>query len=216
MLTTYHFYKLPITKITMFSGIIETLGEVILISQSSDNKAFNIRCNFVSELILGQSIAHNGVCLTVSKLGEAYYEVVAVAETLKRTNLEEWKIGDRINLERCLKLGDRLDGHLVQGHIDTVGKVLEITKNKGSWLVKLGFEKKYAPLLVQKGSVCVDGVSLTVVEVGVDWFSIALIPFTLEVANFKQLAIGKQVNLEFDIIGKYVNRMGNVTFPLSP
>ncbi len=191
----------------MFTGIIETTGRIIEITSMDENKTFTIQANFIAELILGQSIAHNGVCLTVSELGNDFYKGTAIAETLHRTTLNNWQVGQKINLERCLKMGDRLDGHLVQGHIDTVGKIIDIEKKEGSWVVKIVYPKSYSSLLIPKGSICVDGVSLTIVEVGRDYFSIALIPHTLQHTTFGNFSIGQEVNLEFDVIGKYVNRL---------
>ena len=190
----------------MFTGIIESIGRVIKIKKEEKNLRFTIQCSFANELKVDQSVSHNGVCLTVVSIQGNEYDVIAIDETLKRTNFFMLKEGDEVNLERCTKVGDRLDGHIVQGHIDTVAKVVNIVSQQGSWLMYFNYDKQ-ENITVEKGSICVNGISLTVVESGEDNFSVAIIPFTYEHTNFKKLKAGDLVNIEFDIIGKYISRL---------
>ncbi len=187
----------------MFTGIIESTGKVIGISKEGSNIRFSIECPFTQELKVDQSVAHNGVCLTVTAIKGKIYEVVAIAETLLRSNFSALKVGDTVNLERSLKLNDRLDGHIVQGHVDQIASVEKIDTLEGSWRLYFSYEPgQYTT--VEKGSVCVNGVSLTVVDSGKNSFSVAIIPYTWEHTNFKFLKAGDVVNVEFDIVGKYV------------
>jgi riboflavin synthase len=190
----------------MFSGIVEAKGKVLRIEREQSNVHFWVSAPFASELAIDQSVAHNGVCLTVVALDTDIYKVTAIAETLQRTNLGAWQEGTYVNLERCLKLSDRIDGHMVQGHVDTTATCVSVEDAGGSW--KYFFE--YTPMpeytTVTKGSICVNGVSLTVVDSEKGRFSVCIIPYTYEHTNFKQLLEGEMVNLEFDIIGKYVMR----------
>ena len=191
----------------MFSGIIETVGKVIALKKEKANIHFSISSPFTSELKIDQSIAHNGVCLTVVDLEKDFYTVTAIAETLSRTNLGKLKHGDKINLERCMKLGERIDGHIVQGHVDCTAVCKNIKKEKGSWLFTFECDKKKKDaklLLVEKGSVTVNGVSLTIVDCEEGIFSVAIITYTFENTNFSEIKNGSAVNIEFDIIGKYV------------
>jgi len=191
----------------MFSGIIEAVGKVIALKKEKANIHFSISSPFTSELKIDQSIAHNGVCLTVVDLEKDFYTVTAISETLSRTNLGKLKHGDKINLERCMKLGDRIDGHIVQGHVDCTAVCKNIKKEKGSWLFTFEFGKKKKDaklLMVEKGSVTVNGVSLTIVDCEENTFSVAIIPYTFENTNFSEIKKGSTVNIEFDIIGKYV------------
>lgn len=190
----------------MFTGIIESIGRIIKIKREEKNLRFTIQCSFANELKVDQSVSHNGVCLTVVSIQGNEYDVIAIDETLKRTNFFMLKEGDEVNLERCTKVGDRLDGHIVQGHIDTVAKVVNIVSQQGSWLMYFNYDKQ-ENITVEKGSICVNGISLTVVESGEDNFSVAIIPFTYEHTNFKKLKAGDLVNIEFDIIGKYISRL---------
>lgn len=190
----------------MFTGIIESTGRIIKIKKEENNLRFTIQCSFANELKVDQSVSHNGVCLTVVSIQGNEYDVVAIDETLKRTNFSLLKEGDEINLERCTKVGDRLDGHIVQGHIDTVAKVVNIISQHGSWLMYFSYDKQ-ENITVEKGSICVNGISLTVVESGEDNFSVAIIPYTYEHTNFKKFKAGDLVNIEFDIIGKYISRL---------
>jgi riboflavin synthase len=187
----------------MFTGIVEKIGRVVEKKKDQDNIHFSISSSFISELKVDQSIAHNGVCLTVTHIFDTHYSVTAIAETLQKTNLVTLQVGDEINLERCLKIGDRLDGHLVQGHVDTIANVINIKEENGSWVFRFLFNKA-AGLTVHKGSICVNGVSLTVIDASPGAFSVAIIPFTYHNTNFRLLKNGDIVNLEFDIVGKYI------------
>lgn len=190
----------------MFTGIIETLGTVRQVRHEQSNVHFTLESPISDELKIDQSLSHNGVCLTVVALGEGTHTVTAVAETLARTNLGSWKPGALVNLERCLPMGGRLDGHIVQGHVDATAECIEVLETGGSWRFTFRYRPGPEHILVDKGSVCVNGVSLTVVEPHDDLFSVAIIPYTWEHTNFKTLRPGDTVNLEFDIIGKYVTR----------
>lgn len=190
----------------MFTGIIETLGTVRQVRHEQSNVHFTLESPISGELKIDQSLSHNGVCLTVVALGEGAHTVTAVAETLARTNLGRWKPGALVNLERCLPMGGRLDGHIVQGHVDAIAECIEVLETGGSWRFTFRYRPGPEHILIDKGSVCVNGVSLTVVEPHDDLFSVAIIPYTWEHTNFKTLRPGDTVNLEFDIIGKYVTR----------
>ena len=189
----------------MFSGIVEKLAKVKNIVSEGTNIHFTLSCDFISEVYIDQSIAHNGVCLTVVSidLEKQQYTVTAIEETLSKTNLKHWQIGSVINVERSLKMGDRLDGHLVQGHVDTTGKCVFLEEKNGSW--NYTFEHPENPnfLTVEKGSICVNGVSLTVVNSKKNQFSVSIIPYTFQHTNFKFLKVNDSINLEFDILGKY-------------
>jgi riboflavin synthase len=190
----------------MFTGIIEGFGEVKHIVREGSNVHFTLACPFTNELKIDQSVAHNGCCLTVVNIDGNNYTVTAIKETLERTNLGGLQINDKVNLERCTKIGDRLDGHIVQGHVDQVGICTNIEEHNGSWK----FYFNYTPsgnVTVEKGSITINGVSLTVVDSGDDFFSVAIIPYTYEHTNFHTLRIGSKVNLEFDIVGKYVAKL---------
>ncbi len=189
----------------MFTGIIETLAKVEKIEKEGTNVHFTFSCAFTDELKIDQSVAHNGTCLTVVALDGNKYTLTAIEETLLRTNLGLLKEGDVVNLERCTKVGSRLDGHIVQGHVDTVGTCVEIIEMDGS--TEFVFEYDYDDVTVSKGSVTVNGVSLTVVQSEDRLFSVHIIPYTIEHTNFHTLQVGSKVNLEFDIIGKYVKKM---------
>jgi riboflavin synthase len=186
----------------MFTGIIEEVAEVVNIEKESGNIHFTINSKLTPELKIDQSVAHNGCCLTVVKISGDSYTVTAIQETLDKTNLGDWNIGTRVNLERCMQMNGRLDGHIVQGHVDTIGVCTKIEEQNGSW--KFTFQYKNEQLTVEKGSVTVNGTSLTVVDSKKDSFSVCIIPYTYENTNFSYLNLGNQVNLEFDIIGKYV------------
>ncbi len=189
----------------MFTGIIESLGEIVKTETVGTNLELWFSCDFTGELKVDQSLAHSGICLTVVEIIDNRYRVTAIDETIQKTTIGSWKQGDKINLERCVKVGDRLDGHNVQGHVDVVGKCISNTENDGSW--KFTFE--YTPheighITVPKGSISVNGVSLTVVDSSKTSFSVAIIPFTYEHTTFQFIENGSFVNLEFDIMGKYV------------
>ena len=190
----------------MFSGIIEEVGEIIEVEKDGTNKRLRIASQLAGELKIDQSISHDGICLTVTELHEKSYSVVAVKETLELTSLNQKSVGEHVNLERCVKVGERLDGHIVQGHVDAVGTCANIKDEGGSWIFTFDYPKKDRKLLVSKGSVTVNGVSLTVVNPTNDQFSIAVIPYTYAHTTFQYLNIGTVVNLEYDIIGKYLDR----------
>ncbi len=191
----------------MFTGIIEQLGTVSQITEDKTNVHFHITADFTNDLQIDQSVAHNGVCLTVVDIKDKTYTVTAIDETLDRTNLNALNVGDLINLERCTKIGSRLDGHIVQGHVDTTAKCTKIEDINGSW--KFHFHYNTSDVTVEKGSVTINGVSLTVVDSLPNEFSVCIIPFTYEHTNFHRLKVGDFVNLEFDIIGKYVAKLLN-------
>lgn len=191
----------------MFTGIIESTATVASIQQEGTNYHFDISSNITGELKIDQSVAHNGVCLTVVKITDSNYTVTAVAETMAKTNLGTWKTGDVINIERALKAGDRLDGHFVQGHVDTTGICIAKETLEGSWLFRFSFPESFAALMIEKGSICINGVSLTAFNVGRSEFTVTIIPYTYEHTNFNLLQPGHQVNLEFDVLGKYALRM---------
>lgn len=191
----------------MFTGIIEAQSVVKSISKVGDNMVFGFSCPFVSELKIDQSVSHNGVCLTVTDISADVYHVTAITETLSRTNLGLLQVGDLVNVERCVPLNGRLDGHLVQGHVDTTAVCQSIDSLDGSWVFVFGYESGPGRLTVTKGSVCVNGVSLTVVDSEEDSFSVAIIPYTYEHTNFHRFAVGSVVNIEFDVVGKYVEKI---------
>ncbi len=186
----------------MFTGIIEEIGSVKAISREAGNIHFTIAAKMTKELKVDQSIAHNGCCLTVVAIHDECYQVTAIQETLDKTNLNHWEIGTEVNLERCLVMNGRLDGHIVQGHVDTVATCTHYEEQNGSW--KYTFQYKDQHLTVEKGSITINGTSLTVVDSQEKGFSVCIIPYTFENTNFKNLKTGDIVNLEFDIIGKYV------------
>jgi len=188
----------------MFTGIIECLGKIEEIQIDSNNRNFKITSSISDQLKVDQSVSHNGVCLTVTKVENQSHWVTAILETLTKTDLGNWKIGDEINLERCLKIGDRLDGHWVQGHVDTVGECTVITDQHGSWLIEFSYQNQEDFKTVPKGSITVNGISLTVVDSSPGYFSVAIIPYTFEHTSMKNIFVGTKVNLEFDVIGKWV------------
>lgn len=190
----------------MFTGIIEDLGVVKKLSSQETNLHITMESKFTSELKIDQSVAHNGVCLTVVAIEGNQYTVTAIDETLKKTNIGQLQVGDLVNLERCLEYGGRMDGHMVYGHVDTVGHVKEVKDSEGSTVFTITFPQQHANLMVEKGSVSLNGISLTVWDVEEDCFSVGIIPYTLEHTNLKKLSIGDQINLEFDIFGKYLEK----------
>lgn len=191
----------------MFSGIVEATGIVTSLRREQGNLHITVRAPFTHELKIDQSISHNGACLTVVAINGNEYVVTAIAETLNKTNLGSLKEGDKINLERCVKAGDRLDGHIVQGHVDQTGKCVSIEEQNGSWLFTFSYDPSFGNVTVEKGSICVNGVSLTVVDSKDDSFSVAIIPYTYEHTGFHQLKKEDIINLEFDILGKYIARL---------
>jgi len=192
---------------TMFTGIIEEIGLVTEIRQDGGNVHFTIQSNLSNELKIDQSVAHNGCCLTVVGLSPDQHVVTAIHETLQKTNLGRWTVGSKINLERCMSLNGRLDGHIVQGHVDGLARCLEITDENGSWRYRFDYQSEF--VTVEKGSITINGTSLTVVDSEDQSFAVCIIPYTYEHTNFHTLAVGDEVNLEFDIIGKYVARLMN-------
>ena len=191
----------------MFTGIIESFGVVDAIEHEGTNVHFTLSCDFSSELKVDQSLAHDGVCLTVTECNYKSYRVTAIDETMKRTALGVWAKGRKVNLERCVKVGDRLDGHMVQGHVDTVGFLTKINKLDGSYEMTFDHDKREECMTVPKGSITVNGMSLTVIKSSDTSFSVALIPYTWEHTTMHLLKVGDSVNLEFDIMGKYLSRM---------
>jgi riboflavin synthase len=191
----------------MFTGIIEELAEVVAVTPKGGNVDLTVKSNLTKELKIDQSVAHNGVCLTVVEIENDTYTVTAIEETLNRTNIGQLKSGDFINLERCTQIGARLDGHIVQGHVDTLGTCTKIVELDGSW--EYYFTYNSDDVTVEKGSITVNGTSLTVCESGENNFSVAIIPYTYDNTFFKYLQVGDKVNLEFDIVGKYVAKLMN-------
>ena len=191
----------------MFTGIIESLGKISKLEKDLDNVHITIESDLTHELKIDQSVAHNGVCLTVIKIENNTYTVTAIKETIDKTNLSEWQVADVVNLERAMKLGDRLDGHLVQGHVDQIGECLDIKTANGSWYYTFGYDQNLNNTTIEKGSITINGVSLTVVNSKLNEFSVAIIPYTYEHTNFQNFVVGTKINLEFDVIGKYVARL---------
>jgi riboflavin synthase len=194
----------------MFTGIIETLGRIKSIKKEQENVHFTITSGITSELKIDQSVAHNGVCLTVVAIENDNYTVTAIKETIDKTNLGSWKEGDVVNLERAMKLGDRLDGHIVQGHVDQIGKCIAVEEASGSWYFTFNYDSSLNNITIEKGSITVNGVSLTVVNSKLNEFSVAIIPYTFEHTNFHSIKKDSIVNLEFDVIGKYVSRLNEL------
>ena len=191
----------------MFTGIIETLGILQEVQKDHDNLHLRVSSSLTSELKIDQSVAHNGVCLTVVSIEQDSYTVTAIRETIDKTNLGSWKVGDSINLERAMRLGDRLDGHIVQGHVDQIGVCVSITEANGSWYYTFEYDPNLNNHTIEKGSITINGVSLTVVNSLKNQFSVAIIPYTYEHTNFKNFEVGTKINLEFDVIGKYVSKL---------
>lgn len=191
----------------MFTGIIETIGKIIGIEREGTNVHFDVYSSFTQNLKIDQSISHDGVCLTVVALHADGYRVTAIDETLQKTNLHQWNIGTLINLERCMPANGRFDGHIVQGHVDQTGLVEKIESKNGSWVFDFSYTPEQGNITVEKGSITVNGTSLTCFNSVKGGFSVAIIPYTFEYTNFHQLKVGERVNLEFDIIGKYIQRM---------
>ena len=191
----------------MFTGIIEELGEVINLKTDKENLHITVKSNISSELKIDQSLAHNGVCLTVVELAKNSHTVTAIQETIEKSNIGKLKIGDEINLERAMKLGARLDGHIVQGHVDQIGKCINVKELEGSWFYTFEYDKKLNNITIEKGSITINGVSLTVVNSKNNSFSVAIIPYTYKNTNFHQFKVNDYVNLEFDVIGKYVAKL---------
>tara|TARA_Y100000813_G_scaffold167222_1_gene128920 strand:+ start:395 stop:976 length:582 start_codon:yes stop_codon:yes gene_type:complete len=190
----------------MFTGIIESLGKITNVKADRGNIDFTIESEISKELKIDQSVSHNGVCLTVTDKSNNTHTVTAVKETLDKSSLRNFSVDDLINLERAMKLGERLDGHLVQGHVDGVAKCISVSVNDGSWIYQFEFDVKNEMLLIEKGSICINGVSLTVFDIVKNTFKVTIIPYTYENTSFKKLKEGDIVNIEFDMIGKYLAR----------
>ena len=190
----------------MFTGIIESLGKITNVKADRGNIDFTIESEISKELKIDQSVSHNGVCLTVTEKSDNTHTVTAVKETLDKSSLKNFSVDDLINLERAMKLGERLDGHLVQGHVDGVAKCISVSVNDGSWIYQFEFDVKNEMLLIEKGSICINGVSLTVFDIVKNTFKVTIIPYTYENTSFKKLKEGDIVNIEFDMIGKYLAR----------
>ena len=194
----------------MFTGIIETLGTIKALKKEGENIHITVQSIITPELKIDQSVSHNGICLTVVNIDNDCYTVTAIKETIDKTNLSHWNENDIVNLERAMKLGDRLDGHIVQGHVDQTAICKNIEEANGSWHFTFEYDKTLNNITVEKGSITVNGVSLTVVNSKANEFNVAIIPYTHEHTNFKDFKIGTVINLEFDVIGKYVARLHNL------
>jgi riboflavin synthase len=190
----------------MFTGIIETIGKIETVISSGTNCTFWVASPISAEFSIDQSISHNGVCLTVEEIKNGQHRITAIDETLAKTNLRNWEKGTSINIERCLQMNGRLDGHIVQGHVDTTAKCIEIKSKDGSWEYTFQFNKKFASLIIEKGSITINGTSLTLFDITDNSFAVAIIPYTYEHTNMQFVQKGDEVNIEFDMIGKYVNR----------
>ncbi|MEX0635252.1 MAG: riboflavin synthase [Ferruginibacter sp.] len=191
----------------MFTGIIETTGTIKAIELSGTNISFWVASSLSNELKVDQSLSHNGVCLTVEAIENNFHRVTAIAETLQKTNLGQLQIGDVVNLERCMQLNGRLDGHIVQGHVDSTAVCTEAIKKEGSWEYRFQIPSAFASLIIEKGSITINGTSLTLFDIGLNSFKVAIIPYTYHHTNISSVQVGSLVNVEFDMIGKYVNRM---------
>ena len=190
----------------MFTGIIENLSEIKEINKEGDNLSISLISKITNELKIDQSLSHNGVCLTVVDINDNIYKVTAIKETILKSSIKNWRIGDIINIERAMKLGDRLDGHMVQGHVDQTATCTKISEENGSWYFYFEYQKS-SNLTIEKGSISINGVSLTIVESMDNRFSVAIIPYTYENTNFKKIKVGDLVNIEFDMIGKYIYKI---------
>ncbi|MEO5942792.1 MAG: riboflavin synthase [Ferruginibacter sp.] len=191
----------------MFTGIIETIGRIEKIEQENANYSFWVSSVLYNELKPDQSLSHNGVCLTVEEIQGQWHKVTAIRETLDKTNLSAWQSGTIVNLERCMKINGRLDGHIVQGHVDATAKCIATAEKDGSWEFQFEIDKKFSTLIIEKGSITLNGISLTIFNISESAFTVAIIPYTYEHTNMSQLKINNTVNIEFDLIGKYVNRI---------
>ena len=191
----------------MFTGIIEKMGIVHEVIEQGTNKTIWVTSDLASELKIDQSVAHNGVCLTVIAIEGTQYTVTAIKESLDKTNLNDLNVGSKVNIERAMKLGARLDGHIVQGHVDQVGQCTQAKETAGSWLYTFTYDAAMKNITIEKGSITINGVSLTVIDSGISEFSVAIIPYTYEHTNFHEFQVGTRVNLEFDVVGKYIAKM---------
>ncbi|EOZ93652.1 Riboflavin synthase eubacterial/eukaryotic [Indibacter alkaliphilus LW1] len=191
----------------MFTGIVETVGTVVNTTIEGSNVHFDIKSSITGELKIDQSVSHNGVCLTVVAIDADIYRVTAIDETLRKTNLKAWESGKKVNLERCMPANGRFDGHIVQGHVDQTGRVESIVNQDGSWLFNFSYDRSFGNVTVEKGSITINGTSLTCFNSKNGSFTVAIIPYTYEHTNFHELKVGDEVNLEFDIVGKYIQRI---------
>lgn len=191
----------------MFTGIIETTGTITGVAQHGANRTFTVTSGIAQELKIDQSVSHDGVCLTVETVADDHYTVTAIEETLKKTNLAFWKPGDAVNIERCLLMNGRLDGHIVQGHVDATAECTDVKTLDGSWEYTFRYPVQFAPLLIEKGSVALNGTSLTCFNLTENMFTVAIIPYTYEHTSIGKVKAGALVNIEFDVIGKYIHRM---------
>ena len=194
----------------MFTGIIETMGMVESIEKEGSNSIFWLNSTLSNTFKIDQSVAHNGVCLTIDQLSEDKHRVTAISETLEKTELGSWKVGALVNLERCLVMNGRIDGHIVQGHVDCTATCLEKIDKDGSWEFRFRIPPQFSALIIEKGSICLNGISLTIFNVSIDEFSVAIIPYTFTHTNIGTIEVGMRVNIEFDIIGKYANRIAEL------
>jgi len=194
----------------MFTGIVETTGIVEKKESNGSNISFWISSSLANDLKVDQSLAHDGVCLTIEAVEGTIHKVTAVQETLQKTSMRDWKPGKKVNLERSMVLGGRLDGHLVQGHVDAIGTCISAEDREGSWLYRFSFPVSFAALVIEKGSICINGISLTAFQVAKDELSVTIIPYTYEHTNMQEVFPGSIVNLEFDMLGKYIVRMQSV------
>lgn len=194
----------------MFTGIIETQGILKEIDAADGNKVMWIESPVSAELKVDQSVAHNGVCLTIEEVINNVHRVTAIQETLLKTNIESWKVGTAVNIERCMPMNGRIDGHIVQGHVDTTGRCITVNENQGSTEYRIGFSRELAHLVIEKGSICINGISLTAFDVGMEELSVAIIPYTFNHTNMKYVQEGDLLNIEFDILGKYIQRWQQV------
>ena len=191
----------------MFTGIVEAVGEVVAVTANGSNLSFTLSAGLAPELKVDQSLSHDGICLTVESVKGDRYVVTAIDETIRKTNIGQWQVGRKVNLERCMTLGGRLDGHIVQGHVDATGICQSVTQKAGSYLYQFSFPKAFNHLIIEKGSIAINGTSLTCFNVGDGVFTVAIIPYTYEHTSIGQVGATDQVNLEFDVIGKYITRM---------
>jgi len=190
----------------MFTGIIETIAVISKLEREKGNLHITLKSDLANEFKIDQSVSHNGICLTVVDVNYKEYVVTAIQETISKSSIGSWKVGNEINLERAMKMGDRLDGHMIQGHVDQVGKCADIVEKDGSWIITIKYSKSNN-ITVEKGSIAINGISLTVFGSNNNSFSVAIIPYTYSNTNFKTLKVGDTVNLEFDILGKYLEKM---------
>jgi len=200
----------------MFTGIVEQTGTIKSVRDEGSNRIFQVESSLANALKIDQSLSHNGICLTIEHIEDQWHQVTAIAETLLKTTAGHWKSGDLLNLERCMTMNGRIDGHLVQGHVDATGTCMEVQEKNGSWEYVFSYDPSFAALLVEKGSVCLNGTSLTVFDVSTQHFKVAIIPYTYFHTQIREVTAGQKVNIEFDMIGKYVQRMHHLSMKGQP